>query len=252
VGAIAASGQVPAPNLSGVCLLPGGGGVAVGDGELVTSPDGTSWTRAAPVPPFSSTWFPYSYLNFVACAPGLVVGGGYTSAARSTDGGATWSEVAIMNGGYPAQVAGLAVSAGGTWVATGYYDYVGRSTDGATFDAVTTPDARQWWTEAAAAPGGRWLVVGEAGTILVSTDDAQSFALAPSPTTEDLYAVAFADAQTALAVGAHGAAVLTQDGGATWRDVATGLDGYLGDVVWLSAAEALVVGEAGTVLRYAP
>jgi predicted esterase/photosystem II stability/assembly factor-like uncharacterized protein len=251
VGAI--GGGFP-PNLSGVCLLPSGAGVAVGEGALVTTADGgATWARQAAVPALGSTWFPYAYLNFVACHATRVVGGGYTVAAVSDDGGATWAAASMITlDGYPAQAAGVAVSEAGTWLATGYWNYVGRSTDGHTFTAVATPEMRQWWTEAAAAPGGRWVVVGEGGTILVSTDDGVSFAVASSPTQEDLYAVAFADATRAVAVGAHGTALLTSDGGATWADVSSGLDGYLGDVTWLSPGRALVVGEGGAVLTYEP
>jgi photosystem II stability/assembly factor-like uncharacterized protein len=52
------------------------------------------------------------------------------------------------------------------------------------------------------------------------------------------------------ATSTDGAAILTRDGGATWSPIASGLDAYLGDVAWLDATTAIVVGERGTVLTY--
>src|SRR5262249_59917127 len=145
--------------------------------------------------------------NGIGCAGGVVVGGGYWSAARSTDG-MTWTGVSIDEGGYNAQVAAVRGGDAGTWVASGYYGYVARSTDGTTFTMLNTPISREWWNGIASAAGGHWWVVGEAGGILASTDDGQTFLEQTSPRTDDLYAVAFADAQHGMAVGAHGAALL--------------------------------------------
>jgi photosystem II stability/assembly factor-like uncharacterized protein/predicted esterase len=240
-----------APNLTDLCLLPNGHGLAVGEGMLALTTDGgMSWALGTRVPEFGGMNFGYSYLNGIGCTGALVVGGGYWSAARSADG-MTWSGVSIDEGGYNAQVAAVHGGDAGTWLASGYYGYVARSTDGTTFTMLNTPISREWWNGIASAPGGHWWVVGEAGGILASTDDGQTFLEQTSPRNDDLYAVAFADAQHGMAVGAHGAALLTANGGTSWQDISTGLDGFLGDVAWLDAHTALVVGESATVLRYA-
>jgi len=44
--------------------------------------------------------------------------------------------------------------------------------------------------------------------------------------------------------------VLTVDGGASWAAVPTGLDNFLGDVLWTDAQSAVVVGEAGAMLTF--
>lgn len=240
--------------LTDVCFFPSGAGVAIGGGTLLLTRDsGDTWTRGPKVPQFggSANDFGYSYLTGAGCGgPSQVTGGGYWTAATSRDGGATWSEASMKAYGTLSQVAAVQAGPGGTWMAAGYYNYVGRSRDGKTFTQVKLPTEIQWYNGIAAAPGGRFFIVGEAGTVIASTDDGKTFAAQRSPVQSDLYAVSFASATVGMAVGAHGAAILTMDGGATWRDVSTGLASYLGSVVWLDDTTVLVGGEGGTVLRY--
>jgi photosystem II stability/assembly factor-like uncharacterized protein len=228
-------------------------GVALGEGKALYSDDGgATWVAGPAAPDPDGLLGSTLLLNGVACGPdGRVAAGGYFAAATSPDGGETWG-AANMTAlyGFPAQSAAVVRSDTGTWLAAGYYDYLGRSTDGITFTPVQGPEPREWWT-GVAGRGGRFWVVGEEGRVLVSDDDGQTFDLVRTPTREDLYAVDFFDAQRGLAVGAHGAAVLTTDGGATWTDVSTGLDGYLGGVAFVAADRAVVVGEAGTVVTLA-
>jgi photosystem II stability/assembly factor-like uncharacterized protein len=240
------------PDLAGVCLLGSGAGLAVGQQVAVTTTDdGLTWTVTDAVPAFDNSGFDPAWMNAAACRGSAdIVAAGYWAGAVSTDSAAGWSIATIDAGGYNGQVATVKVSDTGTFLALGYYDYIGRSTDGAVFDLVAPPTDLQWLMGAAPAPGGRWWIVGEAGTLLTSTNDGVTFAAQTSGTDEDLYAVAFADATTGMAVGAHGTALLTTDGGTTWNDVSTGLDLFLGDVLWLDATTALVVGEAGTAVTY--
>jgi photosystem II stability/assembly factor-like uncharacterized protein/predicted esterase len=249
-GTVTSGGR--APDLAGICMLPSGTGLAVGQQVAVaTTDDGLTWNVTTPVPAFDNYGFDPAWMNAAACAgTGDVVTGGYWAAAHSTTSGSDWIKASIDAGGYNGQVAVLKVSDAGTYVALGYYDYIGRSVDGTTFDVVSPPTDLQWLMGAAPATGGQWWIVGEAGTILHSGDDGQSFTPQVSNTTEDLYAVAFVDAQTGMAVGAHGAALLTTDGGASWNNVSTGLDVFLGDALWMDATTVLVVGEAGTALTY--
>jgi len=238
--------------LEGGCVGADGHGVAVGDTQGLDTDDGGQSWHAGTRPPDPGGFFGGAYLSGVACGPaGRIVGGGYWAAVTSEDGGATW-DVGDMTAsyGFGAQTVAVAISESGTWLAAGYYDYLGRSTDGVEFSPVTSPDPREWWTGAVARDGRFW-VAGEEGRVLLSDDDGASFSLIQTPTSEDLYALDFLDENKGLAVGSHGAAVLTRDGGATWTDVSTGLDGFLGGVVFLEATRAIVVGEGGTVLELA-
>ena len=241
------------PVYTDLCIQPSGHGIAIGQQGAVaeTTNGGATWSATASVPEYDTEDFGFSYLTSVACSSTNIVGGGLWSAAISSNGGQSWKAGSMSNDGYPAQVATVAVSAAGTWIAGGYYDYIGRSTDGTTFTLVSpTGPIYQWYTGVASAPGGQWWIVGEEGAILHSTDDGMTWVQQVSPVSDDFYAVAFANAQVGIAVGRVGQAVVTTNGGSTWEDVSTGLNVFLSGAVWLDAQTALVGGEAGTVLQY--
>jgi photosystem II stability/assembly factor-like uncharacterized protein len=88
--------------------------------------------------------------------------------------------------------------------------------------------------------------------MLRSTDDGSSWHVVPASTSNSMYAVRFASPLIGMAVGLHGTAVMTADGGITWQPRAAGIDRMLGDIAWLDPSHAIVVGEAGTVLRMGP
>ena len=238
--------------LTAICVTGGGLGVAVGGGQLVRSQDaGATWAHGGTVPDTGGMgWFSFDYLNGVDCT-GPVIGGGYGSGATTSDA-IQWTDVDFDAGGYRAQVAAVRGSPRGTWLAVGYYAYLARSTDGVSFDAVHVPANVEWLLDAAPVDATGWVAVGDGGVILRSTDDGQTFGLVHQAAGADLYAVRFRDPQVGLAVGLRGRAFLTRDGGATWTDAASGIDRFLGDVAWLADGTAVVVGEAGTTLRFAP
>jgi predicted esterase len=242
------------PALADLCILPSGLGIAVGEGEAVLTTDGgASWKMGKQVPDFFGTQlsgFPYSYLLGVSCQKITIVGGGYWAGASSTDGGMVWSAQAFTYSDGPALVAAVWLGASGTLLAAGYPNFLGRGTVGSTVAALSLPVQVGWLNDIAGPGGGQVWVVGEGGTVLHSGDDGQTWSKQTSSTTEDLYAVSFYDQKIGLAVGVHGAAVLTVDGGATWTSVPTGLDAYLGDVLWTDNTTAVVVGEAGAMLGF--
>jgi photosystem II stability/assembly factor-like uncharacterized protein/predicted esterase len=246
------TGQPFAPSLSDICFDAQGRGYAVGDGVFVTSADGSSWTVAPKMPEFGAMQFGFTYATSIACGASRVTAGGVWSSATSSDAGHSWSAASMQAQGAAAFVSAVRAAPSGTWLALGYWDYMGQSSDGVTYGAPNPPQQIQWYNDGASAPGGKWWVVGEKGTIDSSSDDAASFTAQTAPLSlEDLYAVAFGDdGLRGMAVGAHGAAYVTTDGGATWTDASTGLDGFLGDVKWIDAHTLLVVGEHGTVLTF--
>ncbi len=252
--AIDGTSAFPGRTLTDLCFTGDGTGLGIGEGQLVRSDDaGASWVHGPKIGEVDSPYFGYQFLNGAACAGNVVVATGYWQGARSDDGGVTWTDVAFdASYGQRAQGAVVAAAPWGTWTAGGYWQYLGRSDDGVVFSPAGVPAAApaEWFYDLAAVGPDRWIAVGDYGTILVSEDDGATYAcVVCDGTGESLFSVAFSG-DLGLAVGQHGAARLSRDGGATWEDVSTGLDAYLGDVAWLSANEALVVGEAGLVLRY--
>jgi predicted esterase len=245
------TGTLP-PHVNGICFLGDGSGLAFGEGTTYASADGSSWAVSTAVASFGNSGFPSAYLNGLACSGEAIAAGGLWEAAVSVDGGKTWAKGSMpLAGGFGAGfVTAVRRSATGTWMSSGYYNYLGRSTDGAGFAAVAPAVEIQWYNDVAPAGPKEWWAVGEKGTVIRSSDDGVTFTAVPVPTTEDLYAVSFSGIK-GLVVGAHGAAWLTVDAGATWRDVSTGLDGYLGAVTWLDAGTVLAAGEAGTVITLA-
>jgi hypothetical protein len=232
-----------------MCFDSSGRGYAVGDGVFASSPAGTSWTLSPAIPEFGAQNFGFTYATAIGCSGTRTTAGGVWSSASRADPTSAWVSATIGAADDPTFVSTVRVAPTGTWLALGYWNYIGRSSDGTTFSESSSPIQIQWYNDAAFAQTGKWWVVGEMGTILNSTDDGLAFSVQSSGTQEDLYAVGFnAEGLRGVAVGAHGTAVVTGDGGATWTSEATGLDGFLGGVVWLDSTHVLIVGEKGTVL----
>ena len=234
-----------------VCVLPGGAGLAVGNGLHATTADsGATWAYGQ-LPDVSSSPFGYLSLEAAACAGTTMTTGGYWSGATTPDG-TNWSDEPFD---YPygrANVVSLHAAPWGTWLATGYYDYVGRSDDGVAFVPAAAPLNIDWFNDTAPIGAATWIVVAEKAQIFRSTDDGVTFTTVHAGPGDDLYAVAFRDDLVGLAVGRRGAAWLTTDGGDTWTEVGAGVDRYLADVTWLADGTALVLGEGGAALVFDP
>lgn len=250
---VAGTSAFPGRALTDLCFTDDGTGLGFGEGQLLRSADGgATWEHRPKIGEVDGPYFGYQFLNGAACAGPAAVGTGYWQGARSVDGGLAWTDVAFdADYGQRAQGAAVAVAPWGTWVAGGYWQYLGRSADGASFIPAVLPveAPADWYYDLAWVEADRWIAVGDFGTILASDDDGASWScVVCDGAGENLYAVAFSG-DRGLAVGQHGAARLTLDGGLTWTDAWTGLDAYLGDARWLSDTEVLIAGEAGTVLR---
>ncbi len=250
---IAGTSAFPGRALTDLCFTADGTGLGIGEGQLIRSADGgAGWSHRPKIGEVDGPFFGYQFLNGLACAGPAAVATGYWQGARSVDGGLAWTDVAFdADYGQRAQGAAVAVAPWGTWTAGGYWRYLGRSEDGVTFTPAVVPGQApaEWYYDLAWVGADRWIAVGDFGTILASDDDGATWSCVDCDGAgENLYAVAFSG-DRGLAVGQHGAARITHDGGVTWEDASTGLDACLGDALWLSDTEVLVVGEAGTVLR---
>lgn len=243
---------LPAPHFTGMCVLPSGRGLAVGDDGAVAQTDdgGKSWALAPSIPEYDQQSFGYSYATDLACqGTETIFAVGDWVGALSKDGGKTWqaNPMPYADTAYPGTSAAVAFSDTGTGVAGGWSGYQSRSQGGA-FTMFTLASAPSWWNGVAAAPGGKFWMVGDGGTIAHSSDNGVTWTEQSVLGGEDLYAVAFGDANVGVAVGVHGYALVTKNGGKTWTPTPTGLDAMLADVVFVTPTQALVVGGAGTML----
>ncbi len=241
--------------LTGLCVFADGTGLAVGQASVARTEDaGVSWVWQPLVPDLDSG-FGYGFLNDIACSTHRAVGVGYWVGAATDDLGDSWENAPIATqGGYSAQGAAVAVAPWGTWLAVGYYQYLGRSQDGLSFTQGSVGGAEsQWFNDVTPVSIDTWVLVGEQGLIARSTNDGRTFTVVQSAAPgADLYAVRFRDEQVGLAVGLDGTAFLTTDAGQSFSPCHAGVAQLLADVVWLADGQALVVGEAGLVLRLDP
>ena len=236
--------------LTAVCATDAGLVLAVGGGLVVRSIDGGLTWDVRPPAPDASSGFGYSHLEGIDCGASGIVGGGYWTGVSTSDGLA-FEDVTMDAGGYRAQVAAVRAAPWGTWLATGYYAYLGRSEDGVTFTKIAPGAPLDWAFDAAPAGANTWIVVGDGGHVARSSDDARTFASVRDGG-EDLYAVRFRDENTGLAVGRRCTVLSTDDGGRTFTPAGCGLRAALTDVAWLTDGTALIVGEAGLALRFDP
>ena len=145
-----------------------------------------------------------------------------TWAARSTDGGGTWTASAIP--GYVEVVGPLACQSGNADKA-----WVAGKLDGS-WGIWATVDGGATWTPGAisgdpigaikgltCAPDGLSLwAAGDAGLVLHSSDGGATWSRQSSPLANSIHDVVCSSDQVAWAFGDSGEAVWTRDGGATW------------------------------------
>ncbi len=179
-------------------------------GKIYRTTDGAgSWTQVG------SSGQPLYDMTFVSSTLAYAVGGAGTL-LHSTDGGATWSPLA------------LALPAGSSRP---------------TLTQISCSDAEHCLiaTAPAASPGTN---------MLVRTTDGGATGTLVSPSSQNLHSVAFSTASNAIAVGDAGATVLSADGGATFpTSIAHRLGATLAPTIRLgaSAQDAYVPGHAGQI-----
>lgn len=235
------------PGWTDACFTGDGHALVVGEGQLATRSEGGAFTvRPGVLPELGERFFGYAYINGVGCgAGGDALLGGYWSALRTSDAGATFADVSIDFGGYAGQVAAVVARPEGAW-AVGYY---GVARGASELSAVSVPEfAGSWMLDVNVTAAGTVLLVDDHGEIFRSTDGTSFVRVVPSDP-RGLYAITSLGAEV-MAVGAGGRALYSRDDGATYISVDTGLDGFLGGVTFLAPGEVIAVGEAGAALHF--
>ncbi len=246
--------------------------VSGGGGNLLTSPDATTWTTR-------TTGTTQTLRGVTADPDGLLASGADGTVLRSTDGGASWQARDIGDVGVelwrPAHGDGVWVVGGasGTLLrSTDTETWTGQASTSAVFYGVHVADGR---TVAAGSGGivaelvdgrwlrrheehgrhelrgvnqiaGTWVVTGGAGTILTSADG-DTYKKADTGVGAELWSAA-GDAERIVVVGAGGTILTSTDQGATWTSVTTQNTTTLFSVT-RGAAGFVAVGVDGVVLH---
>jgi predicted esterase len=229
----------PPRPLNGLAIGDSGGVATAMDRFAVRSGDDWTWVDI----PQPSDGFAYFWAGAGTDGDWLVAG--TTSYAGEAEA------FAELDLGTYGGVQGVARAESGTYVAVGRFGFVGHRPAGGSFAPASAPVGDVWLNGVTSSPGAFW-VAGEGGSLLASFDDGSTFVALESGTTEDLYTVSFFDDMRGAAAGAHGVVVVTADGGETWSDRSTGLDGFIGDIVWVDASTLVAVGEDGFIGRLEP
>ena len=209
---------------------------AVGDNGLVqVSPDGATWTSAAPGPSL--------YFYGIAHGGGgqyVVVGAGSGgtnvdySVYVTNNGGLTWSQATVSSTWFNLTFFSVAHGAtAGEYVAVGGGGVIRRSTDGG---ATWSPSPQSWYyywlSKVIYAPigTGLYVIVGDSGSILTSSDGGITWTAQYAPDTVflpigngmNLYDVAYANGLL-VAVGwdnsTSSGVILTSPDGINWTQV---------------------------------
>ena len=167
-------------------------------------------------------------------------------AYTTSNGGSTWSEVALPPLGFNPSYLGVTTFGDGSILFVGTSGTMRRSSDGGTtwvdlktgwrggFNAVDFPTGTDGW------------VVGDAGAIF-HTNDGVTWEQQAAPQFDYLYDVSFANATTGWAVGERGAVIATTDGGQHWQQQSRDAFGIFEGVAGVDSGNAWAVGRSGLI-----
>jgi photosystem II stability/assembly factor-like uncharacterized protein len=168
---------------------------------------------------------------------------------RSTDGGATWTDIAL---GTPKHFPVCAITgAGANVVAVGYLDQIYHSADtGRTWTAIQAPsDNTDDLLHDAWASGNTFLAVGNNMEVLQSTDGGVRWAPVPLPTGRGLFAIVGVAGSGDTVVAVTTKHVLrSTDVGWHWKEVWIP-DGFVFHEVWADGATFIAIGSWETIVR---
>jgi photosystem II stability/assembly factor-like uncharacterized protein len=236
-----------------VALLGSSVRVAVGFQIRRSSDNGQTWTTVydnVSGQLFTAVDFvPSTGTATTGVAVGSGAGGG--SMLRTTDGGLSWSPVAI--GTVPALSAvSFSPTQPGLGLAGGVNRTLLRTADGgANWLPVTVPalGANEAIQAIGFSPTGAVMIAADAG-LYRSTDGGLTWTRVYASVRGSMTGLTFLSATQAVAVGVWGTIVRSTDGGATWTEVDVPVTAFLEGVAYTgNGGEVVAVGEGGTILR---
>lgn len=209
--------------------------VAVGTkGTLLSSPDGTTWTRSNNASSLA--------MRAVTSSDTIAVAVGDKGQILTSTNGLTWTIRSAAGG---KDLKGV-VWDGSTFIAVGSSRVVYYSTDGISWSIVDTPDTpTPYDLLAVAASPTRIVAVGSAGTIISSSDGGFTWEMEASGIATALRGVAHNGASLFVASGDAGV-ILTSPDGDFWTPRTSGIASQLNSITW-DGAQFLTAGTLGVV-----
>ncbi|MGI9648403.1 MAG: YCF48-related protein, partial [Acidimicrobiia bacterium] len=183
-------------------------------------------------------------VDFVDNEIGFVVGTG-GAAARTTDGGESWSAMTtgtsrnLHSVSFVDSLVGFAVGANDSIIKS-----VNGGSDWTSLDSPSNKTLRG--VDFLDASIG--YAVGDGDTILKTIDGGAIWTAQDSPESKALYSVDFLDADIGYAVGGLGVVIKTIDGGANWVVQPTPVTYNLRGVFFIDSLQGWAVGDSGSVL----
>lgn len=188
-------------------------------------------------------------VHFVSADTGFIAGsqigvsGGGRFIKRTTNGGATWTDVTPATIG-TSTVYDMAFFAPGTGIAVATNNKAFRTTDnGLTWTAITTPATA--YSVATAGPNTAVAVAN--GNIMRTTDQGLTWS-SVTTTASGIQGVHFYDNNNGMIAAGNGTILYTADAGLTWASIPTLLSQKIYDVVMTGSGQAVAVGANGIVL----
>ncbi|MBC8145529.1 MAG: hypothetical protein H7X80_08075 [bacterium] len=172
--------------------------------------------------------------------------GEHGSILRSTDAGATWTQLTSHT---RRTLAAVKHASGPLAIAVGDSGTIRRTTDGGYTWRIVRWTTDQHLRGVDNLGENFWLAVGFNGTVARSTNAGGGFDTIPSGITAHLNAIDIVDGETMIAVGDSGLVFTTADSGATWTRHPTGVSSTLRTVTFLNRNDGFVAGDNGVLLR---
>ncbi|HTI33332.1 MAG TPA: YCF48-related protein, partial [Miltoncostaea sp.] len=192
------------------------GAVLFANGVVLTTTDGgVTLSRRTPVPNGAPT-------DIVATAPGTFFATSGNAVLRSTDGGGSWTLMALI----ARTLRGLTFATPSVGYAVGDSGTVLRTIDGgASWIPTTSPGGDVSLTRIRCADALVCVATQNgSGTVIRTTDGGGTWTRVTT-SARAIRSVAFASPTRVVAVGDGGATVVSDDAGATWRTVGAAIEG---------------------------
>ncbi|NUN09306.1 MAG: T9SS type A sorting domain-containing protein [Ignavibacteriaceae bacterium] len=219
-------------------------GVRSGTGIYKTTDGGVTATALSPgIMSSTGIWYDIQFLNesvgYAAGSSGVMV--------KTTDGGATWTEVVDPFG--TSAIYKMDITDGQTIFIVGSSGKIAKSTDSGATWALQTSGTTSTLYDVDFVNTNIGFICGSSGRVLQTTDGGTTWTSAVTNSTMTLYSVRAFDSSRVIVGGSSGEILYTYDGGANWSKVANRIAGNTFYAAEFVSANVYLVGSGGNVIK---